>query len=90
MADQYRLAEVSFDLLRGESWERIAKFLVAHVIAGIVVAVLVVFIGIPILQTQQVIGAIFIIGVVLMGNAGMLAWYEKWRGCHFVKQRDEN
>jgi hypothetical protein len=81
----YELAEVNADLSDSNTWERLGKFLVAHVIAGVVMALVIIIVGIPILQESKELGMVFLVGVLLVGNAWMLSYYENWRGCHFKK-----
>lgn len=79
----YELAEVSGNLGEHETWDRLAKFIVAHVVVGMIMALIIMSVMPMMVEISEMLGIIFLIGVILVGNAFMLSWYEKWRGCHF-------
>ncbi len=80
----YKLAEISGNLLKAESWERIIKYAVVELIVGIVVTLLI-FLTLSMFGRVSLCLSMFIIlCLIISGHAVMLSWYEKWRGCNLL------
>ena len=81
----YELADVSLNLASGEPCERLGKFLLINLAVGIVVTIIIVLLAPTVFKQSVMVGFVFVLGVMLLSNAGMLGWYERWRGCYFKK-----
>lgn len=82
----YQLAGVSGDIRSEETWDRLAKFVVVHVVVGIIMSIVILLVTPMMAEISDWLSIGFLVGVILVGNAYMLSWYENWRGCHFEQK----
>ncbi len=74
------LTNVTGDIFRQETWERILKFAVVNLLVGVVL--LIILVVVLNLNVSDCFKVIFAVLAILVAQGVTLSWYEKWRGCH--------
>ena len=89
ISEDYKLAEFSYSPIKGENWERIAKFAITNVAVSYVVAILILTVCALFDQNKTLAVSILVI-ILISGQSFLLSWYEEWRGCYFKKSTSNN
>jgi uncharacterized membrane protein len=85
----YELSEISGNLIDGDNWERIGKFMVTNVVLGVAISIILSLIMYLLSDISMPLVILLMIGIILTGQAFILSWYEQWRGCHFKKNETD-